>query len=271
MTIRFNFPKNLTLFIYSALVIFLPGHVLGQTAAGPVRDPNALALASQALQALTAGTALTDITLQASATYIAGSDQETGPATLVALGNQQSRVTLNLTNGQRQEIRNGVAGVWVGTDGTAHATALHNCWTDASWFFPALSIQAALLDPTVNVVFVGLESHLGIPTEHIQISKTLPRQPQMNSIIQRLSATDDYLDASSSLPVALDFSAHPEKNAGRNIDVEILYSNYQSVNGTSVPFHIQKYQEGSLTLDLTVGSVVANSGLTSSTFILPPV
>ena len=56
------------------------------------------------------GTALTDITIQANANYVAGSDEETGTATLVARGNAQSLITLNLSGGQRQEIRNGIAG-----------------------------------------------------------------------------------------------------------------------------------------------------------------
>lgn len=83
-----------------------------------VSDPTAVALASRALQSLAGGTALSDITLQANATYVAGSDEETGMATLVARGNAQSLVTLNLTGGQRQEVRNGVAGYWTGPDGT---------------------------------------------------------------------------------------------------------------------------------------------------------
>jgi uncharacterized cupredoxin-like copper-binding protein len=66
-----------------------------------VSDPNAVALASRALQSLARGTALNDITIQANAAYIAGSDEETGTATLVARGNAQSLVTLNLTGGQR--------------------------------------------------------------------------------------------------------------------------------------------------------------------------
>jgi hypothetical protein len=72
-------------FVYPTLILLNPCPVSGQTAPGPVRDPNAIALANRALQALTGGTAITDITIQASATYIAGSDQEMGPATLMAL------------------------------------------------------------------------------------------------------------------------------------------------------------------------------------------
>ena len=93
----------------------------------PASSPNAVALASRALQALAGGTTLTDVTLQANASLTLGSDQETGTATAVARGNVQSLLTLSLDGGQRQEIRNGAAGVWVGTDGAPHAMATHNC------------------------------------------------------------------------------------------------------------------------------------------------
>lgn len=94
-------PSNLMIFLCSGFLFLSPGGVLGQTTPVLVRDPNAVALASRALQGLMGGTVLHDITLEANATYVAGSDQEVGPATLVAMGNQQSRVTLNLSSGQR--------------------------------------------------------------------------------------------------------------------------------------------------------------------------
>jgi hypothetical protein len=86
-----------------------------------------VALAGRALQTLVGGTPLIDITLQGNVTYIAGSDQETGVATLVGRGNAESLSILNLSGGQRREFRLGPEGVWVGTDGTAHAMTPFNC------------------------------------------------------------------------------------------------------------------------------------------------
>ena len=112
-----------------------------------------------ALQAIAGSTALTDITIQATASYVAGSDEETGTATLVARGNAESLITLNLSGGQRQEIRQGIQGAWVGTDGVAHAMATHNCFIDAEWYFPALSLAALASDPTQIAVLVGQRVH----------------------------------------------------------------------------------------------------------------
>lgn len=142
--------SNRMVFLCSALLLFVPGKILAQGTPAPVpaRDPSAVSLAGRALQGLVGETPLTDITIVASATYTAGSDLEMGPATLVALGNQRSRVTLNLTSGQRQEIRRGSAGAWVGADGTPHAVGSSNCHVDAAWFYPALSLAALASDLT---------------------------------------------------------------------------------------------------------------------------
>ncbi|MGH9327870.1 MAG: hypothetical protein ACRD2B_14470, partial [Terriglobia bacterium] len=244
-----------------AILVFVPAILLSQSQ--PLSSTQATALVSQAIQASTGSVSLTDITLQAQATYIAGSDPETGTATLEATSRDESLVVLNLSGGTRQWLRGWaqgepagslLAGAWTGTDGVEHAVALHNLWTDAAWFFPALTLTQAASDPSAVLVYVGAETKLGIPVEHIQVSQTLPAQPQMAAIIQRLSATDVYLDASSGLPVALDFNVHPDDNAAINIPAEIRYSNYQLVSGMRVPFHIQKYLQGSLVLDLVVSS-----------------
>ena len=123
------------------------------------RDPQALLLLNRAFAGLqNVPEPVTDVTLTANATYTAGSDHETGTATLDALGAERSRVTLNLDGGQREEVRNSAAGSWSGNDGVAHAAALHNCWTDASWFTPLLILEAALSDPTLSVALADSSS-----------------------------------------------------------------------------------------------------------------
>jgi len=237
-----------------------------------VSDPNAVALASRALQSLAGGAALSDITLQANATYIAGSDEETGTATLVAHGNTQSLVTLNLSGGQRQEIRNGAAGVWVGPDGTPHAMATHNCFIDADWFFPAFSLAALASDSTLVISLVGQEVHDGVQVYHLTLLHNPSGQtPDVVSFIQQLSAVDFYLDASSLLPAAVAFNVHADNDANVNIPAEIRFAAYKSSNGVQAPTRIQKYLQNSLLLDLTVTNVAINSGVPASVFTLPNV
>jgi hypothetical protein len=80
------------------------------------------------------------VKVQADANYVAGSDEESGSATLEALGDLESRVVLNLSGGQRTQIQNGQQAASVGANGQQQILPLHNSLNPAAWFFPALLV-----------------------------------------------------------------------------------------------------------------------------------
>jgi hypothetical protein len=84
--------------------------------------------------------------------------------------------------------------------------------------------------------------------------------------MQHLTQMDLYLDPTSLLPVALSFMTHPDNSELLDIPVQVQFSNYQSIGGVQIPFHVQKFLNGSLSLDVQVQSAVLNSGLSSSAF-----
>ena len=190
-----------------------------------------------------------------------------GPATLAALGNQQSRVALSLTDGQSTEIRSGPAGEWTGPDGVVHPMALHNCRSDAAWFYPGLSLQALNTDPGLGLAYVGLEAKNGVAVIHLRLFRAVPSTSAgINATILALSTEDLYLDPTSFLPLFLDFNVHPDTDLTTCIPVEIVFSAYQKMSGITVPAHLQEFLNGSLLLDLWVGSAAINSGLPASEF-----
>ena len=84
--------RQALIFVFAS-VLLLCSLGLSQAIAAPqavARDPQALTLIASSLKALTGGVAVNDVILQAAAAYVAGSDQESGTATLTARGNQQS-------------------------------------------------------------------------------------------------------------------------------------------------------------------------------------
>ena len=83
---RFRSPAGwgVTLCLAVLCSVSLPAGLSGQTTTAPVRDPNALALAARALQAISPNAALSDITLQGTVNYTAGSDEEGGTVTAPA-------------------------------------------------------------------------------------------------------------------------------------------------------------------------------------------
>jgi hypothetical protein len=83
-----------------------------------------------------------------------------------------------------------------------------------------------------------------------------------------LSQVDVYLDSTTNLPVALDFNVHPDTDAGLDLPVEVQFSGWQLVHGIQVPSHIQKFLQGSLTLDLSGVTISVNTGLAQSDFTI---
>jgi len=234
-------------------------------------QPGALLVQSNA--ALGSSAVVTDVTLSGTAETIAGSDDETGSVVLKATAGGQSRVDLSLSGGVRSEVRSvdgsgSPVGLWSGPDGVQHAISYHNLFTDPSWFFPALTVRRLVNITGLIGSYVGLENLNGQSVQHISFAKPPdaasagPNAP----VIQHLTQIDLYLDPTTLLPVALSFPTHPDNNELLDIPVQIQFSAYQNINGVQIPFHIQKYLNGSLALDLQVQAATLNTVIPASAF-----
>ena len=235
-------------------------------------DPQALALAAQSIAAMTGGTSVNDVTLTGTAIWIAGSDRETGPATLTAKGIAESRVDLSLTNGLHSDIRNASGGSPQGAtsigEGSQQPWAFHNCLTDAAWFFPVLSSLGQTANSQYVFSYIGQETWNGMPVQHLRVYQLLGVGTELGPTLQRLSTTDFYLDQTSLLPLAISFKVHPDEDMNTDIPTEIRFADYRAVNGVLVPFRFQRLLNGSLLIDVTVSSATINSGLSDTQFII---
>jgi hypothetical protein len=233
----------------------------------PPSDPQAVALASRSIFVLTERNVISDVTLTGTATWTAGSDTETGTATLLALGTGESRMGFASAGGTRTEIRDSSTGTprgrWIAGNGSAGPFMPHNCWTDAVWFFPPLGSLAG--GPNTLLSYVGAETRNGQAVQHIQ--SHVYRSPDYSRpSIRELSTMNFYLDASTSVPIAITYDVHPDNDAGSNLPVEVEFSDYQRVSGVLTPMHIQVHVQGTLLLDVSVSSALFNSGLQLSEF-----
>jgi hypothetical protein len=224
------------------------------------------------------GVAVSDVKLSGNAVWNSGTSAESGTATAYAKTNVSSRLDLALPSGKRSELRSSVGGsprgAWINGSGKLTLSAVHNCWTDAVWFFPGLTSLSAAnsgrfrsSQAKLVLVYVGLETRDDRSVQHIQsyqyLASTVPRK---TAFIQKISTVDYYLDAQTLVPLSLTFSAHPDNDASTNIAVEVDYSDYQQTHGILVPFHITKLWQGNPLLDFTVTNVAVNSGLPDSLF-----
>jgi hypothetical protein len=239
--------------------------------------PQAPALLQQSLSALSGGKSITDVTLSGAARRIAGSDEESGTVVVKVLAGTGSRIDLTLPSGPRSEVRNSstvpAAGSWSGIDGVSHPISYHNLLTDSGWF-PAFTLAGFLSAQNAVVSYVGPETHDGQSVIHITASQQFPAvsgdKANIATLMQKLTQTDIYLDATTLLPAMIAFDTHPDDNTLLDIPIEIHFSSYQTVNGMQIPFHVQKFINNSLALDFSFDSAISNSGLSANTFAVGP-
>lgn len=249
------------------LVVFNSTLVASASQQTPAGNAQAIKLLELARAALNPGTPATDISLSGSVHYIVGSDDESGTAVLKAVSGA-SRIDLSLPSGPRSEIADVYAnattsspsGTWSGPDGVAHAISVHNLLTDPVWFFPVFPIAHGLSGYVAT--YIGEESRDGHTVEHITISQSA-NFPTSNGVptITHLSQMDLFLDSTTFLPTSIAFNIHPDDNALLDIPVEVHFSDYRTANGAQVPYHVQKFLNNTLYLDLQFEAAALNTGL----------
>lgn len=255
------------------LFLFVAASIAATQQTSQTIDQTALTLASQAISQLTGGSTISDVTLNGTAVQIVAGQQLTGTAVLKAKGTRESRLDLNFGTLKRTEVRadvNGIGeGAWADSDQVLHSVPEHNCWTDAGWFFPALGSVSLVNQTNAAFGYIGQETHAGVLVHHLRISQAISsNSTATTAALQNLTTVDLYLDVTSLLPTALAFAVHPDDDVSRDLPVEIHFDNYQSVNGAQIPFHVQKFLNGTLQSDLTITTAIVNSGLPDSTFSL---
>ena len=235
----------------------------------PASNAEGLSLLQRAAAQLVGGVPLNDIALSGTARRIAGSDDETGTVVLQATAAGAIHLDFSYPSGTRNEVKTADrTGEWTGPDGTAHEIAFHNLVNDAG-LVPAITLGRVLSSAHALVTFSGQETHDGQSVVHLKAGESFhAKRANTATLLQHLSEMDIFLDSSTLLPVAIDFNAHPDNDAGLDIPVEIRFSDYRAVSGAQIPFHVQKYLNNGLILDLKFESAAVNSGIAPETFQL---
>ena len=128
--------------VFASCVLFTCAGISAQQQPAPTSQAQAVALATNALSALSGAHPISDVTLTGTGTRTAGSDVESGNVTLKALGPYESRLDLAVSGGTRSDIFNlssssaPVQPFWIGKDGTAHPIADHNTLAGAISYSP---------------------------------------------------------------------------------------------------------------------------------------
>jgi hypothetical protein len=231
---------------------------------------SATQLLQQALAALSPNITTRDVTLTGTIHHVAGALDENGTATLQAISVGASKVVLDLPSGQFTEARdltaNPPVGHWSAADAVSHPIASHNLLNEPSWFSPVAIVSRLILSPSSIATVVGTEELGTQSVQHIAVNQMPPATSLTASLYPHLTQVDLYLDSSTFLPAAIKYDIHPDDNELADIPVEVLFSDYQTAQGTQVPNHIQRLINYSLVFDVQVSSVTVNSGLSPTSF-----
>ncbi|MGO9443244.1 MAG: hypothetical protein ACLPXB_00550 [Thiobacillaceae bacterium] len=227
----------------------------------------AVSVLRNAYSALVGKSAVNDVTLTGTVERIVGGDGETGSVTYKAVAGS-NRLDLSFSSETISEIRSttvtGVSGSWIDSDGVSHPMAGHNVMTDVGWF-PLFAIGSFTASPNSVLSYVGPETHDGLSVIHVAAWQLIPVASGTPPVLpQHLSQMDFYLDPTTLLPLAIAFDVHPDTNALMDIPIEIHFSDYRTINGVPIPFHVQKFLNNGLFLDIQFQNAVINSGLTAS-------
>jgi hypothetical protein len=229
---------------------------------------NVMTILRASLAAQVGQKVIQDVTLSGNAGTFSGSDDETVPFSFKATLSGSARTDISLSSGTLTEIRtmasSGPTGNWSKGSGETHALVGHNLMTDPAWCSPVLILERIISNPATVVSFVGTEDGLAHFSAYQPIPSTTPTGSQ--SLVQHLSQMELYLDPKTLLPSKLSFNTHPDNNALTDLPVLVEFSNYQAVDGITLPMHVQRYLNGSLALDIQVENVTVNSGLSSTSF-----
>ena len=236
----------------------------GSKSPGTLQQNSGITWAMQAMQALTGGNPVSSVSESGTVVRTLGGDQTQGSITLQSSGVMNGEMDITTSAGVRSEVRTFSSGdpdgAWIDLQGQRHPMVLHNCWTDAVWFFPALSLLADYADPELVFEDLGQQQFQGGYVEHIRVHRT--RQglsDEQARVLARVSTVHFYLDSQTTIPKVLGFDAYGDDNFGTSIPVQIVYSDYRPVNGVQTPFQVTKLLNGSPNLQITISSANLNN------------
>jgi hypothetical protein len=193
------------------------------------------------------------VSISGTATGISGSTHETGTFTFQLQATGESTLSLNLDSLIRTETASAFSSTrqcqWSGNDGVQHDTPVQNCLLPVDWIVPTLTLetQSTKLNQSVSS-----SADQNVSVQALSLSAPPTNGSGDAQKVAQLSSAKLSLDATTMLPTSLSFNVHPDKDENTNIPVIVRYSDYRQVSGASIPFHIQKYQNNGLVLDLQV-------------------
>ncbi len=247
-------------------VFSVPGVSQAQTS-----DAQAVAILQQSLIAAagTRGLAnIQDFTASGTITYFWAGQQVQGTATVRGRGSDQFRLDASVPQGTRSHAVSHGLGALKEVSGKISQIPYHNTVNVGILSFPYPTIAAALNDPLTLVSYVGLVTIVGRQANQIRLQRRFPTVTDPKGMLSKLTVTDYFVDAQTSLIVKSTDMTHPVETAGRSYRRDIELQNYTNIGGVNVPTLVREKITGQTIWELRLSNVSFNTGLTDLDFAL---
>ena len=127
---------------------------------------------------------------------------------------------------------------------------------------PGLVLLNELNNPNYSMTYVGAETRNGALVVHIQSGD------YSDSVGATVTPQDWYFDSASYLPIAVQYRVPDSVDATQFSTLTKDFSGWTQVNGVLVPSGFVNTMNGA-SRTITITSLVFNSGLSPTTFVLP--
>jgi hypothetical protein len=199
------------------------------------------------------GSSLDAIRLSGAVQYSPGSKTETGTINLISLANGTAKTEISVPSGSHIDLRFPVQDAAKSLDLEPNskpvAIEYHNLLIAGNWFFPEHLITR-LIDPARAVKVAS--SQQCSTTEICIESQYSTTNAAAAKLTGQMSSMTVSLNPSTSLPERVDYNAHPNDRPNVDVPIEVRYDDYRNISGHMIPFHVQKYVNGSLFLDINI-------------------
>lgn len=234
------------------------------------RDPQALAVLTQCLNAIGGAAAVSgiqDFTGTGTITYNWADQAIPGSATVFGKGLNEFRMDTSVSGGTQSFVVNGNAGSLTLLKSPKTKLPFYSIMTSGSLTFPAARIANILSNSTTGVSYLGSLTWNGSQVYRVHVTPSPDPSLSFGATLPGLGEFDLYVDSASYQLVGLAEKVWWGNDLTQSYSHEITFSNYTSTGGLSVPFVITEKFGGQQTWSITLNSLIFNSGLSDTLFI----
>ncbi len=236
------------------LFLHSPAIAPAQESEQPTRDPQAIAVLTQALQVAGATATTQSFSATGTITYYWAGEEVKGAALITGKGANEFSLQVSLPNASRSVAVSGGQGAIQEIDGTTTKIPYYNARNQIAATLPLLRVAASLSSPSTSASYEGVVDVDGRSAHHIRL--IAPKaEDDLENRFRDLRTLDVFVDASTFLIVKTQDTIHAERDMNDQYSRELFFSDHRAVNGVLVPFAVTEKFGGQRTWSLQLDSV----------------